>query len=51
MFERIRDDIDEKEQVRLLGGKKPPRDSGGMGGGGPSLPGSRGPSTPQRGRY
>lgn len=61
MFERVRDEIDEKEQVRLLGGK-PPGGSGGMGGGpslpgsggmgrGPSLPGSRGPSTPQRGRY
>ena len=49
MFERVRDEFEDKEQVRLLGGK-PQGDSGGMGGG-PSLPGSRGPSPPQRGRY
>jgi len=61
MFERVRDEFEDKEQVRLLGGK-PQGDSGGMGGGpsspgargmggGTSLPGSRGPSPPQRGRY
>jgi len=61
MFERIRDEFEDKEQVRLLGGK-PQGDSGGMGRG-PSLPGSRGmgrgtslagshgSSPPQRGRY
>lgn len=61
MFERIRDAFDDKEQVRLLGGK-PQGSTAGMGGGpsppgsrgmggGPSVPGSRGPSPPQRGRY
>lgn len=61
MFERIRDEFEDKEQVRLLGGK-PQGDSGGMGGGpslpgsrgmggGTSSPGSRGPSPQQRGRY
>jgi hypothetical protein len=61
MFERVRDDFENKEQIRLLGGK--PQDSAaGMGGGpslpgsrgmggGSSVPGSRGPSPPQRGRY
>jgi hypothetical protein len=49
MFERMRDEFDQKEQVRLLGGK-PQGDSGGMGRG-PSLPGARRSPPPQRGRY